>query len=182
MCETVPGLTTAYADSNPFTNSTFIGLFDPNPDTGFAEVTNNGSSTFMGRIIAVANSPSTPFKNVFKHIPLAPGASVSLNVSDEGSNQGGFNYSSHLGLDKGVSLSLRGPVVDNFGNSMLVDLKALDKNIHSGVPRNSPCDAVITDACVLQGGSPTGCDNGDDYEISQAWGYIDFNNTDHAYK
>jgi hypothetical protein len=47
-------------------------------------------------------------------------------------------------------------------------LAVYDSQIHSGTIQTSPCDSgLITDAYVLQGGSPTGCDNGDAYETSQ---------------
>ena len=47
-----------------------------------------------------------------------------------------------------------------------------DSQIHSGNVHSSPCDAaaVVTDAYVLQGGSPTGCDNGDAFEAGQTPG------------
>jgi len=42
-----------------------------------------------------------------------------------------------------------------------------DSQIHSGTVQTDVCDAaVVTDAYVLQGGSPTGCDNGDAYEVT----------------
>jgi hypothetical protein len=52
-----------------------------------------------------------------------------------------------------------------------LQLAVYDSQIHSGVVRVSPCDgALITDADVLQGGSPTGCDNADDFETGQGPG------------
>jgi len=54
-------------------------------------------------------------------------------------------------------------------------LGVYDSQIHSGTIQTSPCDSgLITDAYVLQGGSPTGCDNGDPYETSQKPGTFKF--------
>jgi hypothetical protein len=55
-----------------------------------------------------------------------------------------------------------------------VDLTVFDGDIHSGVPRTSPCDGILSDSFVLQGGSPTGCDNGDDFETTQTPGNFSF--------
>lgn len=56
-----------------------------------------------------------------------------------------------------------------------LNLAVYDSQIHSNNVRISPCDAgngyaLVTDAYVLQGGSPTGCDNGDAFETSQTPG------------
>ena len=56
-----------------------------------------------------------------------------------------------------------------------LNLGVYDSQIHSGFVQSSPCDAgLVTDAYVLQGGSPTGCDNGDPYETTQAQGSFEF--------
>src|SRR5438552_16267274 len=47
-----------------------------------------------------------------------------------------------------------------------VDLLVPDSQIHSGVSRISPCDNLSSDSYVLQGGSPTGCDNESGFEGS----------------
>lgn len=54
-----------------------------------------------------------------------------------------------------------------------VNFSLLDSQIHSGVFRISPCDGISTDAYVLNGGSPNGCDNGDAFETTQAAGNAD---------
>jgi len=56
-----------------------------------------------------------------------------------------------------------------------------DSQIHSGVIKTSPCDTAETDAYVLQGGSPTGCDPGDAYETSQAQGAFEFAGTGYKF-
>jgi len=60
-------------------------------------------------------------------------------------------------------------------------LGVYDSQIHSGIIQTSPCDTVETDAYVLQGGSPTGCDTGDPYETSQAHGTFEFAGTGYKF-
>ena len=62
-------------------------------------------------------------------------------------------------------------------------LGVYDSQIHSGTnPVTSPCDgALVTDAYVLQGGSPTGCDNGDSFEENQAHGAFEFSGTGYKF-
>lgn len=60
-----------------------------------------------------------------------------------------------------------------------LNLAVYDSQIHSGNVQADPCDGGLltslqTDAYVLQGGSPTGCDNGDSYETSQTPGMYEF--------
>jgi hypothetical protein len=67
-------------------------------------------------------------------------------------------------------------------NDGKIKLAVYDSQIHSGIVQSPPCDtgngaAVVTDAYVLQGGSPSGCDNGDDYEVAQAPGWFTFSGT-----
>jgi hypothetical protein len=63
-----------------------------------------------------------------------------------------------------------------------LNLAVYDGQIHSGVVRVSPCDgALITDAYVLQGGSPTGCDNGDSFETGQAPGNFELAGTGYQF-
>jgi hypothetical protein len=59
-----------------------------------------------------------------------------------------------------------------------LNLAVYDSQIHSGIVRANPCDnGLVTDAYVLQGGSPTGCDPGDSYETSQAPATFTFTGT-----
>jgi hypothetical protein len=60
-------------------------------------------------------------------------------------------------------------------------LGVYDSQIHSGVIQTSPCDTAETDAYVVQGGSPTGCDPGDSYETSQAPGTFKFVGTGYEF-
>jgi hypothetical protein len=73
----------------------------------------------------------------------------------------------------GLLLEILGTVTNGV-NTENIDLKVHDGDIHSGIFRTSPCDGISTDAYVLQGGSPTGCDNGDDFEVTQANGSYSF--------
>src|SRR5207244_5713636 len=64
------------------------------------------------------------------------------------------------------------------GASSGIDLKLYDSQIHSGTVQTVPigggtpacisADQIPTDAYVLQGGAPTGCDPGDDFEITDS--------------
>jgi len=61
-------------------------------------------------------------------------------------------------------------------------LAVYDSQIHSGVVQASPCDrGPVTDAYVLQGGTPTGCDNGDAFETAQAHGMFKFVGTGYEF-
>jgi hypothetical protein len=62
----------------------------------------------------------------------------------------------------GLLLEIKGTVSQSSGDTTQtrdVDVLVPDAKIHSGVPRISPCDNISSDSYVLQGGSPTGCDN-----------------------
>lgn len=132
-----------------------------NPDTGFLTITNAGPSTFTGSLTLQNIGGATLF-NQIASIVMAPGDTVYLASGPEGSNQGGF------GPD-GLQFTVQGDF-----NGLGVNLSVYDSGIHSGVFRVSPCDGISTDAYVLQGGSPTGCDNGDGFETSQAPGNYSF--------
>jgi hypothetical protein len=51
-----------------------------------------------------------------------------------------------------------------------VNLKIYDSQIHTGNIRTNSCDQIPTDAYVLQGGAPTGCDSGDAFETANGNG------------
>ena len=51
-----------------------------------------------------------------------------------------------------------------------VNLKIYDSQIHTGNVRTNSCDQIPTDAYVLQGGAPTGCDSGDAFETANGNG------------
>ena len=62
-------------------------------------------------------------------------------------------------------------------NGSSIDLKIYDSQIHTGTVRTVPVagtclalDQIPTDAYVLQGGAPTGCDPDDPFETSQGPG------------
>src|SRR5439155_24622075 len=55
-------------------------------------------------------------------------------------------------------------------NGSSVNLKIYDSQIHTGNVRTNSCDQIPTDAYVLQGGAPTGCDSGDAFETGNGAG------------
>jgi len=135
------------------------------PDTGYLTARNNGLSTFIGTM-TLDNDGGTDFPAVSFTGTLAPGTQKTFSLTNESSNYGGFG-------PLGVIFSMNGTVQLGV-NSEAVSLSIHDANIHSGFSRLSPCDQTVTDAFVLQGGSPRGCDNGDDFEVSQAPGHAQF--------
>jgi hypothetical protein len=56
--------------------------------------------------------------------------------------------------------------IDGTVGTTPVHLTIYDSQIHSGHVQAPPCDSYPTDAYVMQGGSWSGCDPGDDYEIT----------------
>ncbi len=159
-------VTTSYGFSYSGPGS-FLGGGAPSPDTGFLTYTNSGPSTFTGTMGFTAVSGCCGDMSFADNaVTLAPGQSVYFAIGNEASNVGGFNSGSGV-LAFAVGM---------FGATS-VNLSAFDADIHSGAPRVSPCDGISTDAFVLQGGAPTGCDNGDGFEVTQANGMVNFSAT-----
>lgn len=136
--------------------------------TGFLVVQDAGHSSFGGTITMSGSSPGTgafidPFSGYFG--PDSGGLHTFIATSNGGA-QGGFG-------PQGILLTISG-VVSLGSLSEQVDLTVSDSQIHSGVPRVSPCDGLTTDAFVLQGGSPSGCENPLSFESSQAPGTFQF--------
>ena len=161
----------AHADSYNFTVTTTYGFSapattygnfggTPSPDTGFLIVTNNSSSDLSGTW-TIANDGGPCGTYAYATGTMGGNTSFSLAPSNEGSNCGGFGPDGALftfvgsGAFAGVNLSIH------------------DGDIHSGVFRTG-CDGISSDSFVLQGGSPTGCDNGDGFETTQADGSVTF--------
>jgi hypothetical protein len=169
-----------------FGGSNSAGTITASPDTGFLTVTNNGTTTFTGTLTLSGTSPiaGAPFcpplvggvgvANDSFTGTLAPGDSRTFALSPDSSNCGGFNN------PNGANFSMAGTVTLGL-NTEAVSLSVDDSGIHSGVPRTSLCDSVSTDAFVLQGGSPTGCDNGDDFETTQTPGAFQFSQAQGAF-
>jgi hypothetical protein len=151
-------ITTHYGFTAP---ATTFGPFGPGPgpDTGWFVITDNSANPFSAAY-TLSNDGGPCGGSSSASGTLNSGQSVSFSVSSEGSNCGGFGPNGALltitgwGADTGINFSIH------------------DADVHSGVFRISPCDGISTDAFVLQGGSPTGCDNGDDFEVSQADGKL----------
>jgi hypothetical protein len=160
-------ITTGYGFSNPFGGTPLNGNLQ-NPDTGFVQVKNNGTTTFTGTFGTTALSQFGGDFSFSAAVTLASGQAASIAIGDEASNVGGFN--GPFGSPQpGVTVYLNGFINATEAVSLSVD----DSNIHSGAPR-SGCDGISSDSYVLQGGAPTGCDNGDDFEVSQAQGNFRF--------
>ena len=161
-------LTTAYATSNPFPNridSAFTAA-----DTGFILIVNAGPSDYRGIVRIVAVSPfagDMGFNLPSGFIPS--GGSVSIAMPNDSSDVGGFNGPAFF-FRPGAIVYLEGIVSAN-GESAPVKVAAADLDIHSGVFRVDP-NGLTTDNFVLQGGDPFGFDNGDAFELSQAWGHL----------
>lgn len=155
--------TTGYGFNNPFAGSTFLGGGTPNPDTGFVQVTNTGLATFTGKVATVAVTPSRNDSFTSAKITLAPGASVSIAIGPESSNMGGYNGG------KGVRVVATGKFSLS-GKTEVHTLARYDSGILRAKAVVSPCDGIKTKGFVLQGGAASGCDNGDNFETTQAQG------------
>ena len=131
------------------------------PDTGFLTITNAGPTTFTGDL-TLMNVGGSFLLNQLLGVTMTPSTTYYLASGPEGSNQGGFG-------PNGLEFTAVG-----FFSTQAVNLSVFDSQIHSGVPRVSPCDGILTDAYVLQGGSPSGCDNGDGFETTQTPGNFSF--------
>jgi hypothetical protein len=161
-------VTTSYDFSYSGPAATFLGGGTPSPDTSFITFTNTSSSAFTGTVGYTAVSNFGGDQSFSTATTILPGDSVYMAVGPEASNQGGFN--GPFGSPQpGVNMFLTGSI-----GSTAVNFSVLDSLVHSGVARTSPCDGILTDAYVLQGGAPTGCDNGDGFEVSQAQGHYTF--------
>ena len=143
-----------------------------NPDTGFARFTNSGTSTFTGvfslsGVDAGGNSYNTTF-----NATIGAGATFgSMSITNESSNNGGFNKVSGQ-ADLGVLIRFVGTVTDGVNTDSL-NLTVYDGDVHSGSFRTNPF-GVLVDSYVLQGGDPFGRDTEDAFEVSQAAGHFNW--------
>jgi hypothetical protein len=169
-------VTTFYQFGNPSGGA--LNNVSANPDTGFFAIQNNGSTTFTGTLgdLAISNfCGDLSFTSSL--LTLAPSQSVTigvgpLNQATDSSNCGGYN--GPLGSPQpGVAIQIDGLV----NGIESIHLSVSDADIHSGVSQTSSCDGISSDSYVLQGGSPTGCDNGDGFETAQAAGHFRFAQT-----
>ena len=164
------GLTTAYSNGDPFKNRIDDNFVEP--DTGFFQVANSGASTFSGDIGTIAvSSFAGDLSWQSSPVILAPGASVSVGITDDSSAVGGFNGPYYF-YRPGVEITLQGVVSDETGTEP-VDLLVADRDIHSGYVQSDPF-GLLSDSFVLQGGDPWGFNNADDYALSQPYGVYVF--------
>lgn len=145
------------------------------PDTGFFEITNNGSSTFTGTISDIAKAANGSDDSfISAALTLAPGASDWVGIghagSGESSNQGGYNGPTGT-VQPGVIIDLIGTISQGIKTEP-ISLSVDDKDIHSGIVRSA--NGHLSDSYVLQGGDPTGGDTGDAFELTQADGHFRF--------
>lgn len=159
-------VTTAYASANPFPNRLDQAFTEP--DTGYFQVSNTGSSIFSGTVGMVALSVfAGDLSFASAPIVLLSGESVSVAVPDDASDVGGFNGPAYF-FRPGVEVTLNG-TVSNGAASQGITLLVADADIHSGVWRTGP-SGLASDSFVLQGGDPWGFDSGDTFELGQANG------------
>ena len=92
------------------------------PDTGFATFTNNGTTVFVGNIVLDGTSPGEGHLNTSLAVTLNPGDSKILTLSDESSNQGGWNNPGGGNPNDGIEVSFSGTV----GGVGAVDLSVFD--------------------------------------------------------
>ena len=159
------GITTSYSYSPP-PGTYFVG-YGGSPDTSFITFTNTGTTTFVGTLadVAVAGmGGGFDYSLSVSSWTLTPGQSTVFGTSPESSNVGGFNGPG------GIVVEVNGVFSDGYSSGLW---SVSDSNIHSGVINGGD----LTDAFVLQGGCPSGCDYGDFIETSQVPGTYTFSHT-----
>jgi len=143
-----------------FSVASSSGLYVASPDSGFVDLTANGSS-FVGTFDLVGTAANGVVVHDLFSGTLASGTSWRLVAGLEGSNQGGWNKVAGA-ADNGLELLVSGLL-----DGCPISLDIFDKDIHSGSPRTNPF-GVTLDNYILQGGDPIGRDTGDPYEVTQA--------------
>ena len=141
------------------------GKYCATPDTGFLSVTNMGNVDFRGTVVLSGTARLGASFSDSMNGTLGAGQSWIFAAGPDGSNQGGFN------MPNGALCAINGTVTSGSSTDP-IHLNVYDKDIHSGLPRMAPCDGIVTDAFVIQGGSSTGCDNRDEFEVGQAPGHF----------
>lgn len=160
-------VTSAYATVDPFPNR--IDTSVAGADTGYVQIVNAGNSDYRGIIRLVAVSPlgiDMGFSLADGVIPA--GGSVSMAIANDASDVGGFNGPAGT-FRPGAVVYLEGLVTAG-NESEPIKIAVQDLDLHSGVFQTDP-HGLRTDNFVLQGGDPFGFDNGDDFELGQAWGH-----------
>ena len=124
------------------------------PDSGYVTITNSGSTLYQGIMGFVAVSACSGDLSKSYNLEIAPGQSVSIVISSESSNVGGFNggvCGTNTVNQNGVTFFLHGSFLS--GTSRVeISFEISDRDLNY----------------VLQGGSSTGVDLGDSIEVSQA--------------
>jgi len=155
------------------TRADSLGGGTPSPDTGAAVIADTGGCKLAGDFSTVANRQGGATSDGFSAVGVTwnPTDTHSIEIGPESSNQGGYN-GPFGSIQPGVEMIFSGTV--SFGaDSALASFDVFDRDVHSGVAR-SGCGGISSDSYVLQGGAPTGCDNGDSFETTQATGIQNF--------
>lgn len=151
----------AYIFGNP--SDLLPGSPGASPDTGYVRITNNGTSTFTGSIGFTAWSPCVGDRSRYYSVTLAPGDHVSVQVTSESSNDGGFNgtFCNDMSTPQlGAQFTMTGTVTLGSASAS-VDLSIYDRDMNY----------------ILQGASPYGQDLGDPVEVAQPTQYFTFQST-----
>lgn len=163
-------ITTAYANGDPFPDRIDDNFAEP--DDGFFQVMNTGTTSFTGVVGTIAvSSFAGDLSWQSGTLTLAPNQSISVAIPDDSSAVGGFNGPYYF-YRPGVEIILTGVVSDATGSESVALLVA-DRDIHSGVYRVDPF-GLASDSFVLQGGDPWGFNNGTEFALSQAYGSYTF--------
>ena len=146
----------AYIFGNP--SDLLPGSPGASPDTGYLRITNAGSSTFTGTIGFVALSPCVGDRSSSYSVTLSPGDHVSVQITSESSNDGGFNGTTCGDMSTpqlGAKFFMTGTVTLGSASDS-VDLHIYDQDMNY----------------ILQGASPYGQDLGDPVEVAQPTQYF----------
>jgi hypothetical protein len=154
-------VTTTYAVGTPANNH---GAYRGSPDTSYVTITAGPSTIFFGTISDIAVSTGAgDFSQSFASSTLSTFTSPFIfTTSPESRGEGGFN-GAFGSPQPGIEVLLSGIFCDlvqclgTIGTPYVLSVN--DSQIHSGV-FESNCKAISTDTYVLQGGAPTGCDDG----------------------
>ena len=136
------------------------------PNTTYTYSLTSGPPLQVGKSIVITGMTDAGNNGTFT-ITALPSATSFRVVNAAGVTAGGQpGTGTVFNITSGALLQ-----IDGTAGSTAVHIKLYDSQIHSGagvqaVPTCSPADQIPTDAYVLQGGSATGCDPGDAFEVT----------------
>ncbi len=160
-------ITTAYHAGDPFANRLDNAFVEPY-GTGYFQVENTGTTTFIGQIGDLAMSADAGnLSYTSRVLTLGPHQAVSVAIPDNSADVGGFNGPAYF-YRPGVEIGINGRVTDGV-SAEPVDLTIADANIQSGIYRTDPY-GLTSDSFVLQGGDPWGFANPTGWALTLADG------------